>query len=126
MIRLPPRSTRTDTLFPDTTLFRSGEEALGPLVGLFVNTVGLRAEVDPEIRFADLLVQVRAADIDAMAHGDIPFERLVEVLDVHRSTAHHPLFQIALSFDNNEAPELILPGLKVSPVRADFDVAKFD
>ncbi len=109
-----------------TPIAGRGEQDLDPLVGMFVNTVVLRAEVDPGETFVDLLDAVRASDIDAMAHGDIPFERLVEVLDVHRSTAHHPLFQIALSFDNNQMPELDLPGLRVSPVRADFDVAKFD
>ncbi|HEY9313894.1 MAG TPA: non-ribosomal peptide synthase/polyketide synthase [Williamsia sp.] len=109
-----------------TPIAGRGEQALDPLVGMFVNTVVLRTEVDTKQTFADLLADVRAADINAMAHGDIPFERLVEVLDVHRSTAHHPMFQVALSFDNNESPELTLPGLRVSPVQAEFDVAKFD
>ncbi len=103
-----------------------GEEALDEVVGMFVNTVVLRTDVDPDLTVADLLATVRAGDVDAMAHADVPFERLVEVLDVPRSTAHHPLFQVALSFDNNEAPELHLPGLRVEVVDPEFEVAKFD
>src|SRR5690606_34581046 len=83
-----------------------GEQALDDLIGMFVNTLVLRAAITPERAFADVLREVRASDIDAFAHADLPFERLVEVLDPVRSAGHHPLFQVALFFQNMERPEL--------------------
>ncbi|NEW30922.1 condensation domain-containing protein, partial [Nocardia cyriacigeorgica] len=58
--------------------------------------------------------------------ADVPFERLVEVLNPPRSTARHPLFQVGLSFQNVARAALELPGLSVSPVDADLDVSQFD
>ncbi|WP_350246165.1 amino acid adenylation domain-containing protein [Rhodococcus sp. D-6] len=103
-----------------------GEQALDDLIGMFVNTLVLRTTVTPERTFADVLREVRASDIDAFAHADLPFERLVEVLDPVRSAGHHPLFQVALFFQNMERPDLALPGLDVEPVDLGGSIAKFD
>ncbi|WP_226949864.1 non-ribosomal peptide synthetase [Rhodococcus rhodochrous] len=103
-----------------------GEQALDDLIGMFVNTLVLRTAITPERTFADVLREVRASDIDAFAHADLPFERLVEVLDPVRSAGHHPLFQVALFFQNMERPELALPGLDVEPVDLGGSIAKFD
>ncbi len=67
-----------------------GNQALDNLVGMFVGTVVLRTQVDPKASFRGLLESTRNADLSAFAHSDIPFERLVEVVDPPRSTAHHP------------------------------------
>ncbi|WP_308115121.1 MULTISPECIES: non-ribosomal peptide synthetase [unclassified Rhodococcus (in: high G+C Gram-positive bacteria)] len=103
-----------------------GEAALDDLIGMFANTLVFRTEVDPAAGFADLLSSVRAADVRALANADVPFERLVEVLNPARSTARHPLFQVGLSFQNLDKVELELPGLTVAAVDADADVAQFD
>ncbi|WP_416276896.1 amino acid adenylation domain-containing protein [Nocardia sp. alder85J] len=103
-----------------------GEEGLDNLVGMFVNTLVLRAEVDPAQSFGTLLEAVKQTDLNAFSHADLPFERLVEVLDPVRSQAHHPLFQVALFFQNLERPRLALPGLTVTPIDFDGAVAKFD
>ncbi|MFC7446985.1 amino acid adenylation domain-containing protein, partial [Rhodococcus daqingensis] len=103
-----------------------GERALDDLVGMFVNTLVLRTRIDPEQTFADLLADVRSDDVDAFGHADIPFERLVEALEVPRSTAHQPLFQVALSMANTERATLELPDLEVGELAAPLTVAKFD
>ncbi|MEU4435777.1 amino acid adenylation domain-containing protein, partial [Nocardia rhamnosiphila] len=76
--------------------------------------------------FAEFLAATREADLQAFAHADIPFERLVELVDVERSTARHPLFQVALSFENLPPADFELPGLRVGAIDFDIDPAKFD
>ena len=62
-----------------------GEAELDDVVGMFVNTLPLRTAVDPGASFADLLDVVREGDVDAFAHADVPFERLVERIGAGRS-----------------------------------------
>ncbi|WP_432421115.1 amino acid adenylation domain-containing protein, partial [Nocardia cyriacigeorgica] len=103
-----------------------GERELDDLIGMFVNTVVFRTRVTGGESFTDLLARQRESDLQAFAHADIPFERLVEVLNPPRSTAHHPLFQVGMSFQNVARAELELPGLAVGTVDADLDVSQFD
>nr|WP_071926399.1 non-ribosomal peptide synthetase [Nocardia mangyaensis] len=103
-----------------------GERELDDLIGMFVNTVVLRTRYDGGTAFTDLLAAQRAADLAAFAAADVPFERLVEVLDPPRSTARHPLFQVGLSFQNVDRAALELPGLRIAPVSADLAVSQFD
>ncbi|SDJ34796.1 amino acid adenylation domain-containing protein, partial [Rhodococcus triatomae] len=105
---------------------RGGPE-LDELVGMFVNTLVLRTEVDGGASFAALLDQVRRRDLDAFSHADVPFERLVEVLDPVRSTAHSPLFQVMLAFQNfTPATEVALPGLTLTEWETDTAAAQYD
>ncbi|MBF6470132.1 non-ribosomal peptide synthetase, partial [Nocardia beijingensis] len=103
-----------------------GEAALDDLIGMFVNTLVLRTEIDPGVSFAGLLAGVRSVDVAAFGHADVPFERLVEVLDPPRSPARHPLFQVMLTFQNVAVPRLSLPGLSVSGLDLAVGLAKFD
>ncbi|MFD4352671.1 amino acid adenylation domain-containing protein [Nocardia sp. NPDC058518] len=109
----------TDDVVIGTAIAGRGERALDELVGMFVNTLALRTPVDPSARFTEFLTAVRAVDLDAFAHADVPFERLVQVLNPSRSTAHHPLFQVLLNLQNFVEPALELPGLR-------FEVEDFD
>ncbi|MFR9773646.1 amino acid adenylation domain-containing protein, partial [Nocardia sp. SC052] len=103
-----------------------GERELDDLIGMFVNTVVFRTRFEPGESFAGLLGRQRESDLAAFAHADVPFERLVEVLNPPRSTARHPLFQVGLSFQNVARAVLELPGLSVAGVDADLDVSQFD
>ncbi|MDI9916925.1 non-ribosomal peptide synthetase [Rhodococcus sp. IEGM 1379] len=120
------RLSGTTDIAVGTPVAGRGEAELDDLIGMFVNTLVLRTEVDPGMRFRDLLASARETDLAAFAHGDVPFERLVDVLDPVRSQAHNPLFQVALAFQNLGQSQLTLPGLDV----AEFDIAetvsKFD
>ncbi|WP_329413625.1 non-ribosomal peptide synthase/polyketide synthase [Nocardia vinacea] len=109
-----------------TPIAGRGDAELDDVIGMFVNTLVLRTRVDGGESFDALLERVRAADIAAFSHADVPFERLVEVLNPERSTARHPLFQVGLSFQNHERGELRLPGLEVREVEFDSGVAQFD
>ncbi|MGW6423159.1 non-ribosomal peptide synthase/polyketide synthase [Nocardia sp. NPDC055053] len=103
-----------------------GEAELDEVIGMFVNTLVLRTQVAADAPFTDLLGAARAADIAAFSHADVPFERLVELLNPARSTARHPLFQVGYSFQNHERGQLELPGLTVSDIEFDSGVAQFD
>ncbi|MCD2124706.1 non-ribosomal peptide synthetase [Rhodococcus rhodochrous] len=120
------RMADTDDVAIGTPIAGRGEHELDDMIGMFVNTLVLRSRVDGGESFTDLLARVRETDLEAFAHADIPFERLVEILAPERSTARHPLFQVALSFENLPSAGLELPGLTVSGVPFDVDTAKFD
>ncbi len=103
-----------------------GDGELDDLVGMFVNTLVLRSHVHPEATFDSLLAATKDGDLDAFGNADVPFERLVEVMAPARSTAHHPLFQVLLVFQNFDREPLELPGLRVEPLEMPPVGAKFD
>nr|WP_280213240.1 condensation domain-containing protein [Nocardia cyriacigeorgica] len=122
------RLSATTDVVVGTPVGGRGARELDALIGMFVNTVVLRSEVRPEATFTELLDAVRATDLAAFAHAELPFEQLVDSMDVDRSSGAHPLFQVMLSFgEQRAAAEAIeLPGLRVQPVDIPDETVKFD
>ncbi len=102
------------------------DEALAPLVGLFINTLVLRTDLSANPRFVDLLRQCRDYALDAYDHQDLPFELLVERLNPPRSSAYAPLFQVLFALQNNEMQDVHLDGIEATPIPFAERFAKFD
>ncbi|GHE73691.1 non-ribosomal peptide synthetase [Streptomyces vinaceus] len=102
------------------------DEALDDLVGFFVNTLALRTDTAGDPTARELLRRVRTAALAAYENQDVPFERLVEVLNPVRSTARHPLFQVMLAVHNSTEDLPDLPGLTASALPVDITAAQFD
>ncbi|OQS16354.1 non-ribosomal peptide synthetase [Nocardia donostiensis] len=103
-----------------------GEPGLDDLVGMFVNTLTLRTPVNTGEPFTDLLTRTRETDLQAFEHADVPFERVVEELNPQRTAAQHPLFQVALAFQNLAAVDVTLPDIVVTQEDVDTGMCQFD
>ncbi|NEQ95203.1 MAG: amino acid adenylation domain-containing protein [Cyanothece sp. SIO2G6] len=100
--------------------------ALEGLLGLFMNTLALRSQLDGDSSFRQLLNQVREVALGAYSHQDLPFEKLVETLQLPRDLSHTPLFQVMLVLQNAPNTGLSLPGLTLQPLELARNTAKFD
>ncbi|HEX4953510.1 MAG TPA: amino acid adenylation domain-containing protein, partial [Thermoanaerobaculia bacterium] len=96
------------------------------LIGFFVNSLALRARLDEEASFADLLAQVGRVTLAAYAHQELPFEKLVEELQPARNLASTPIFQVMLALQNVPFSRAELPGLTLSRFEMRSGAAKFD
>ncbi|MFZ2529261.1 MAG: amino acid adenylation domain-containing protein, partial [Rhodococcus sp. (in: high G+C Gram-positive bacteria)] len=120
------RLSASEDVVIGTPVAGRGEAALDDMVGMFVNTLVLRTIIDPSKSYTEVLREASETALAAFAHSDIPFERIVEKLNPPRIGSRHPLFQVALAFQNLEHPTLELPRLSVSQVDIDTNVARFD
>jgi amino acid adenylation domain-containing protein len=96
------------------------------LIGFFVNTLVFRHDMSSNPTFIKLLDSVKSTTLDAFAHQDIPFERLVEELRPKRSLSHHPLFQVMFDYHAVSLEACELTGLSVEPFETEYRVSKFD
>jgi amino acid adenylation domain-containing protein len=96
------------------------------LIGFFVNMLVLRARFAGDPTFRDLLRQTRTAALEAYAHQDVPFDKLVEQLHPERSLSTTPLFQVVFVLHNQPMTELETSGLTLAPFDIDTGAVQFD
>nr|QEO74763.1 condensation domain-containing protein [uncultured bacterium] len=96
------------------------------LIGFFVNTLVLRTDMSGDPTLVELLGRVREVVLGAEAHQYLPFERLVEELQIERDPGRHPLFQVIFNLQTPPAHSLDLPGLTLTPLDASNGTVKFD
>ncbi|HVV25120.1 MAG TPA: condensation domain-containing protein, partial [Pseudonocardiaceae bacterium] len=102
------------------------DEALDDLVGFFVDTLVLRADLSGDPTFEQVLDRVREQDLSAFSHQDVPFERIVEALNPTRLPGRHPLFQVMVALQVGRSPGLDLEGVQLRRVSVGSGSAKFD
>ncbi|AEI67135.1 non-ribosomal peptide synthetase [Corallococcus macrosporus] len=102
------------------------QPGLEDLIGFFVNTLVLRARLPRSLSFRELLRQVRETTLEAYAHQDVPFEKLVEALQPPRSLSHAPLVQVVLALHEPARPDAAPEGLTLRPVELASGTSKFD
>ena len=96
------------------------------LIGFFVNTLVLRGDLSGDPTFRTLLARTREVALGAYAHQDLPFEKLVEVLNPERNASHSPLFQAMFVLQNAPVETLQLGGIQITPVPTNNSTSKFD
>lgn len=118
-------SRQTDIVVGTPIANRNRAEIEG-LIGFFINTLALRTQLNDNPTFTALLERVRETTLAAYEHQDLPFEQLVDALQLQRTLSYSPLFQVMFVLQNVEMTPLTLPGLTVSRQPIESTVAKFD
>ena len=120
------RYTGREDIVIGTPIAGRNETETESLIGFFVKTLALRTDLSGAPTVRELLQRVKQVVLDAHAHQDLPFEKIVEELRPVRSPGFPPLVQVMFAFQNTPARELELPGITASAIELPGRTAKFD
>lgn len=120
------RYSGQDDLVVGTVSANRSRPELAPLIGYFVNTLPIRADLSDNPAFVDHLRRAKAAVLDAYAHQELPFAKLVDALNLPRDASRPPLFQVGFSIDEAPPAEPVAGELTFRPTVVEAPVAKFD
>jgi amino acid adenylation domain-containing protein len=120
------RYTGQEDILVGTPIANRNRSEIERLIGFFVNTLVMRTDLGETPSFRELLSRVRKVALEAYARQDLPFEYLVDELQLERDLSHAPLFQVMFVFGNTPMSALELPGLTMSLLETDSGTAKFD
>ena len=118
--------TGQDDIVVGSPVSNRGRAEVANLVGLIANTLVLRTDTGGDPTFRELLDRVRAGCLDAYAHQELPFEKLVEELRPARDLSRSPLFQVLFALQPSPLDGVSLPGLELSAVDYESGQAQFD
>lgn len=102
------------------------QQELESLIGVFINTVAIKADLDENPTFRQLLQKIRKTSLDAFSHQAYPFEKLVEALKPKRDLSRTPVFQVVFNLQSAPMPELDMPGLSLRFLDFDRGTSQFD
>ncbi|WP_276373759.1 amino acid adenylation domain-containing protein [Archangium gephyra] len=109
-----------------TSIANRTRTELEGLIGFFVNALALRTQLSGVPTFRELLRRVRASTLEAYAHQDVPFEQVVEAMQLRRDPRFPPLFQVKFNLQNMPSSRLSLPGLQMETLEGEWDMARYD
>lgn len=118
-------TSREDIVIGSPTAGRP-EVEFESLIGFFVNTLAIRTNLSGNPTFRELLGRVREVTLEAYDHQEVPFEKIIEALQIQRSLSYSPLFQVMFILQNAPKQHLKLPGLALDELEFDSGTAKFD
>ncbi|OHY35864.1 non-ribosomal peptide synthetase [Cylindrospermopsis raciborskii CS-508] len=120
------RYSGQEDLLIGTPIANRNRKQTEDLIGFFVNTLVIRNNLSGNPNFINLLSITKEETLQAYAHQDVPFEKIVEEINPQRNLSQHPLFQVMFVWQNAPMNKLELPNLQLSPWRLEQRLAKFD
>ncbi|BCL84580.1 non-ribosomal peptide synthetase [Ktedonobacteria bacterium brp13] len=120
------RYTGQTDLLIGTPIANRTQSEIENLIGCFINTIVLRTDLSDNPSLRTLLKRVQQMALDAYAHQDLPFEKVVEEVQPERDLSHSPLFQVVFVFQNAPQPPFTLQDLTVNILPTTMQVAEFD
>jgi amino acid adenylation domain-containing protein len=120
------RWSRSDDIVIGTPISGRTHQKLSSLIGFFANTLVLRTRIDPADTFVDLLLRNRTSCLEAYEHGEVPFDRIVELVQPQRSSSYTPVFQILFSLLEVDHGKLACNDLEIEVQAAQSVSALFD
>ena len=103
------------------------QQELEGLIGFFINTLALRSQIKGDMSFIELLQAIKDTTLEAYAHQEVPFEKVVDAVIKGRDMSRHPLFQVLFSLQNaSEIPELKLGELSLAMEGHELSTSRFD
>jgi len=120
------RYTGQEDILVASPIANRNRREIEELIGFFANTLVFRTNLSSNPTFKELLASVREVALGAYNHQDLPFEKLVEILQPERDLSHNPLFQVLFSLRNVRTPQIKLPGVTLSNLEIEQKTAKFD
>ena len=120
------RYSKQDDISVGMSIAGRNRVELEELIGCFLNTLVLRTHMPANLRFRELLQRVRETTLQAYAHQELPFEKLIEALKPERNPSYMPLYQVLLDVINTPSQAVEVPNLTLSPMTSDTGTAKLE
>ncbi len=105
------RYTHQEDLVVGTVIANRTSAQTNPLIGAFVNTLGLRIQIPDNPTFRELLTKVQKVVLEAYAHSEVPFVKVIEALKIDRKSGNNPLLQVMFTLETIAQEKLQLPGV---------------
>jgi acyl carrier protein len=117
---------RRDDIVVGTDIANRDQLAIEGMIGFFVNQLAIRSDLSGNPTFGELLARVREVTLGAYAHQQLPFDKLVEVLQPERSSAQAPIFQVKCNLQNLPAESLASADLVLHPLEIPPSTGQLD
>jgi acyl carrier protein len=120
------RHTGQEDIVVGTSIANRSRLETEHLLGCFFNQLALRTDLSGDPTFRELLARVRKVTLEAYACQDVPFEKLLEILQPERNSSHFPIFQVSFVFHHSFPKPLEFTGLTISALELPTTITKFD